>query len=182
MNKAYKGRYLKVKHDRHVMHKIILILLVTLFAMTGFTLHYKSLALMRLQAIENNTEQIVNMMEEDLIDKELNSSLTEQLLELRTDVLLPTEAQHDMGRYVYGRFKEEFGSAVARQALRIVSCESSWNAKAKHTNTNLSTDYGLWQLNSIHGIADDVRLDPYQSTELAINMYRVSGFSPWVCN
>jgi len=163
------------------MHKIILILLVTVIALGGWVYHLKALMNVRLQKIQLDTQTIRQLMEEDLIDKELNSSLTEQLIDLKTDAVLPTQARNDMGRYVYTRFKEEFGVVAARTALRIVSCESSWNPEARHTNGNSSTDLGLWQINSIHGHADDVRLNPYQSTEIAIDMYKVSGFAPWVC-
>lgn len=181
MKKAYKPIYLKARKDRHTLHKIIVMLIVTLIAMSGWVYFLKNQLNVRLQKIQLDTQTIKELMEEDIIDKELNSSLTEQLIELKTDVMLPNEARHDIGRYVYTRFKDEFGVAVAVQALRIVSCESKWNPNAVHVNSGGSVDKGLWQFNSVHGYADDAMFSPYQSTELAVEMYKVSGFSPWVC-
>lgn len=35
-------------------------------------------------------------------------------------------------------------------AVAVAGAESGWNPSATHVNTNGSTDYGEWQINSIH--------------------------------
>ena len=67
------------------------------------------------------------------------------------------------------------------KADRIIACESSWRPTAVNQNRNGSNDKGLWQLNSIHRIPDEVRLDPIKSTEEAIKLIKAQGFTPWVC-
>lgn len=67
------------------------------------------------------------------------------------------------------------------KAERIIFCESSWNPKATNFNRNGSNDKGLWQLNSVHGLSDEVSLDPIKSTEEAIKLIKKKGFQPWVC-
>lgn len=68
------------------------------------------------------------------------------------------------------------------KAERIIFCESSWNPRATNLNRNGSNDKGLWQLNSVHGLSDEVRLDPIKSTEFAIKLIKKQGFKPWVCS
>ncbi len=69
-----------------------------------------------------------------------------------------------------------------KRAERIIFCESSWNPYAINQNRNGSNDLGIWQLNSIHKIPDEVRVDPIASTEVAIKMIKKLGFQPWVCS
>ncbi len=68
-------------------------------------------------------------------------------------------------------------------ADRIIRCESNYNPSARNTkNANGSNDVGLWQLNSIHGLPDEVRLDPVRSTEFALSLMRSKrGYNHWVC-
>ena len=67
------------------------------------------------------------------------------------------------------------------KADRIIACESTWNPQATNLNRNGSNDMGLWQINSVHGLSDDVRLDPIKSTEFAVELIKKKGFAPWVC-
>ena len=67
------------------------------------------------------------------------------------------------------------------KAERVIFCESSWNPKAVNHNRNGSNDMGLWQINSVHNLPDEVRLSPVKSTEFAIKLIKKKGFQPWVC-
>lgn len=62
----------------------------------------------------------------------------------------------------------------------IVEAESSGNASAINRNTNGSTDYGLAQINSVHGVSQAAMFDPAQNLAEA---YKLSSggtnFSPW---
>ena len=68
-----------------------------------------------------------------------------------------------------------------KKADKIIECESTWNPEAVNQNRNGSNDKGLWQLNSVHGISDEVRFDPIKSTEEAIKLIKQKGFQPWTC-
>jgi Lysozyme like domain len=71
------------------------------------------------------------------------------------------------------------GTAVV--AAAIAMAESSFNVLAENYNTDGSTDYGLWQINSVHGYPAAYLLN---STNNAAAMYAVSDsgqdFTPWV--
>lgn len=62
----------------------------------------------------------------------------------------------------------------------IVEAESSGNPSAINRNTNGSTDYGLAQINSVHGVSQAAMFDPAQNLAEA---YKLSAggtnFSPW---
>jgi hypothetical protein len=67
------------------------------------------------------------------------------------------------------------------KAIAIAKAESSWNETAVNKNTNGTYDYGLWQINSIHGYPRGKLLDPGFN---ASAMARISTFGlnwrPWV--
>jgi hypothetical protein len=69
-------------------------------------------------------------------------------------------------------------------AVAIAMAESGGNPAATHRNTNGSTDYGLWQINSIH--ADILRTgswsNPTDNARMARKVYENAGrkFTPWV--
>ena len=69
----------------------------------------------------------------------------------------------------------------------LIDCESGWNPQAKHWNPPTPTrpgswDVGLWQINDIHGLSVEDRMDVYKSTEYAIKlMTSTTGLSHWVC-
>src|SRR3990167_1435523 len=50
-------------------------------------------------------------------------------------------------------------------ANKVVACESNWKKDSpKAWNTDGSNDLGLWRLNSVHGLSDEIRLDPITAT------------------
>lgn len=68
-------------------------------------------------------------------------------------------------------------------ADRIIRCESGYNPMARNDrNANGSNDVGLWQINSIHGLTDEERMDPIRSTQFAITLMQSKrGYKHWVC-
>lgn len=66
-------------------------------------------------------------------------------------------------------------------ADRIITCESTWNPRAYNVNKNGSNDAGLWQINSVHGLSVEDRMDVEKSTRFAIKLIKTQGFKPWVC-
>lgn len=75
-----------------------------------------------------------------------------------------------------------FSPAAALVGTGIMYAESRRVVEATHRNTNGSTDYGLMQINSIHGY-DSARLvaDPLYNADCAYKIYRDAGNSwgPW---
>lgn len=69
------------------------------------------------------------------------------------------------------------GDAVT--AAAIARAESAGKVTASNSNTNGTTDYGLWQINSVNGgsIASYV---PIVSAEQAVSLHSKYGWSPWV--
>lgn len=67
------------------------------------------------------------------------------------------------------------------KADRIIHCESSWRPTAYNENRNGSNDAGLFQINSIHGLSVEDRMDVEKSTQFAIKLIKAQGWIPWVC-
>ncbi len=74
-------------------------------------------------------------------------------------------------------------SATADTASAIALAESSGNASATNVNTNGSTDYGLWQINSSNfsglGVSASNVTDPATNAAAAVALYNQSGFGNW---
>lgn len=68
------------------------------------------------------------------------------------------------------------------KAERIIQCESSWRPTATHYNKDGSNDAGLWQINSVHGLSVEDRMDVEKSTKFAIKLIKRNGWRDWVCN
>jgi Lysozyme like domain len=75
------------------------------------------------------------------------------------------------------------GSELA-PAVAIALAESSGDPHATNHNSNGSTDYGLWQINSIHSqiLASGRWDDPASNGKMAFKVYSDAGkkFTPWV--
>lgn len=64
--------------------------------------------------------------------------------------------------------------------VAIVEAESSGNPEAINQNTNGSTDYGLAQINSIHGVSQSAMFDPAQNLAEAYSLSDGgTNFAPW---
>lgn len=67
-------------------------------------------------------------------------------------------------------------------AVAIAFAESSFNANAVHRNSDGSTDYGLWQINSVHNfpeISNGTWRDPAVNAQMAYRVYKSSGWNAW---
>lgn len=68
-------------------------------------------------------------------------------------------------------------------ATAVALAESGGNTDASHRNSNGSTDYGLFQINSVHGSLLDQgnRFDPAANARMAYNVWKGAGgsWSPW---
>lgn len=68
-------------------------------------------------------------------------------------------------------------------AVKIAKCESSMNPKAINTkNRNGSVDYGLFQINSVHGYTANYLLDADNNLRIARELFDRQGWRPWVCS
>lgn len=69
-------------------------------------------------------------------------------------------------------------------AVAVAKAESDWNPTATNINTNGSTDYGLFQVNSVHGaiLARGEWADPSANAAMAYQVWSDAGssWSPWV--
>ena len=68
-------------------------------------------------------------------------------------------------------------------AVAIAGAESGYDPAATHLNSDGSTDYGLWQINSIHAVLltqGDWR-DPAANARMALAVWQAAGgsWSPW---
>jgi hypothetical protein len=74
-----------------------------------------------------------------------------------------------------------FPADQAPTAAAVALAESSGNPTATHTNNNRSTDYGLWQINSVHGslLAGKNWRDPQVNAQMAYAVWKGSGWKAW---
>lgn len=64
--------------------------------------------------------------------------------------------------------------------LAIMQAESSCDPTARNTaNTDGSTDTGLLQINSIHGIDPATLIDPTVNIQAAYRVYQSQGLNAW---
>jgi len=74
-----------------------------------------------------------------------------------------------------------FSAALVPVMVAIAMAESSFRPSATHSNSNGSTDYGLWQINSVH--TDILSMgswsDPYVNAKMAKRVYDQQGLSAW---
>jgi hypothetical protein len=75
----------------------------------------------------------------------------------------------------------EFGPKVVTQALSIAYCESKFNEEAENYNNNGTWDYGVFQINDVHGFDKRTRLAAWENINIAKQMYIKNGWKPWTC-
>jgi hypothetical protein len=70
--------------------------------------------------------------------------------------------------------------SVAPQMAAIAIAESSGNPTASHTDSDGTTDYGLWQINSVHGFnSAGLTSNPAYNAQAAVAVYNSQGFGAW---
>lgn len=90
----------------------------------------------------------------------------------------PTTKPRSIEQKIRDTFPEDPDTAVA-----IAKCESSMNPKAINTkNRNGSVDYGLFQINSVHGYTANYLMDVDNNLRIARELYDRQGWMPWVCS
>jgi hypothetical protein len=99
---------------------------------------------------------------------------------LPTPTPTPTISWSDNVKMIVEEFKDQ-GIDVTLQAIKIAKCESGLREKAFGRNTNGSTDAGVFQINSVHGLPDSVRFDYIKNIKAAKKLYLDQGWRPWVC-
>ena len=115
-----------------------------------------------------------------------NFDLPEQVVE-KVEVEAPTPTQHIEGVEQWRELVASYFPATSvNKALKVMRCESNGRPDAVNQNTNKSTDYGLFQINSVHSQRVDGDLeslfDPTTNVRVASEIYSEQGFNPWVCN
>jgi len=77
-----------------------------------------------------------------------------------------------------------FPVSASGVAAAVAMAESSGNSNAINHNSDGSTDYGLWQINSVHarqfGTPGSRWLDPVYNAQMAHTLWKSQGFHPWV--
>lgn len=64
--------------------------------------------------------------------------------------------------------------------VALARCESGLRSNAINLhNVDGSTDTGLFQVNSVHGIDKDTLLNPYANAGYAYSLYKEQGLNPW---
>lgn len=66
-----------------------------------------------------------------------------------------------------------------RIAVAVALAESGGNSLAVHRNANGSTDYGLWQVNSVHGFDTDQLLEAVGNGFAAHHVWEAQGWNAW---
>lgn len=87
-----------------------------------------------------------------------------------------TSEQDEIVAYIHQIFKEQGDNAV-----KIAQCESRLNPLAVGHNTNGSTDTGIFQVNSIHGVAGYFLTNWRTNVDVAYTIYQRNGWNAWVC-
>jgi hypothetical protein len=76
-----------------------------------------------------------------------------------------------------------FPASEIATATAVAFAESGGNPSASHRNTNGSTDYGLWQINTIHGslLNQGDRNNPADNAKMAYTVWQRAGgkWTPW---
>lgn len=93
-----------------------------------------------------------------------------------------TTSQMDIIKMIVAEFEDQ-GSATVATAIRIANCESKFNESAEHVNNNGSTDFGVFQINSIHGYSTYKLLAAAENIKIAKAMFIKNGHSwnAWSC-
>lgn len=100
-----------------------------------------------------------------------------------TDLIYKRTQEPSMKEWV--KMEIEKAGLNWEEANAIIECESRWDNWAYNLNTNGTTDFGLWMINSVHKgtISVEDRWNYKTATKWAINKRLHDGnWSAWVCS
>lgn len=90
------------------------------------------------------------------------------------------EQSIDWKTWVLNRVEEAGFSP--KTANRVINCESGWKTDSHNWNDPFGGSHGIWQLNGVHGLSMEDMLDPYKSTEKAIELLKSTrSWNHWSC-
>ena len=167
-NKTYKGKPTKKRKEQK--KNLNIIILIFLAFIIGYISDSKNEFV--IDAVRVSSSEVA--LSEVIPRREIEN--TTQSSELVNTVLV----EEDMQSWVLRKVKE--AGLDPDIAFNIIKCESNWKPEAYGVNKNGSTDFGLWQINSIHKaeISPKERLDYKIATEWAINKRLKDGnWSAW---
>jgi hypothetical protein len=103
-----------------------------------------------------------------------NNSFLSPLSEITTVYVtvyeLPQTIEEEI-RAVFGKDAED--------AIKVAKCESGMRADAKNHNNNGSSDGGVFQINSVHGIRAKWLSNPSINIRVAKQLFDEQGWTPW---
>ena len=88
------------------------------------------------------------------------------------------------GRYTYNQLRNLWLNAGGNKGwsyvmAAIAMAESGGNPRAHNVDANGSVDYGLWQINSVHGYSPQSSYNPQQNAKQAVSVFNSSGPAAW---
>ena len=98
---------------------------------------------------------------------------------IKNEVLVRTEKIEEPSMKEWVLMEVRKNGLDPKYVEKLIECESRWDDKA----VSSTGDKGLWQINQIHKLNDECRLDYKCSTEWSIKkIIRDNGFGAWVCS
>ena len=108
--------------------------------------------------------------------KEASLVTTEALAVLPTPT--PTPKRSEVIAYIAKTFEPE-GAQVMVKAVECFYSESGLRYNAVNVNTNGTHDGGVAQLNDVHKMSLEDRMDYKKNIDKAYELYKRQGFNPW---
>ena len=101
----------------------------------------------------------------------------------KADAQMPNVAlaQTTQADEIKAYIKEVFGDQ-ADNAYKVLACENGrLNPSARGMNTNGTSDVGIFQINSVHGVPEAYLKDWRTNVDIAYQIYKGSGWGAWSC-
>lgn len=100
------------------------------------------------------------------------------ITEASTPIPTPTPKRSEVIAYIAKTFEPE-GAQVMVKAVECFYSESGLRWNAVNTNKNGTKDGGVSQLNDVHKMTLEERLDYKKNIDKAYELYKRQGFNPW---
>jgi hypothetical protein len=89
--------------------------------------------------------------------------------------------QSTQSEQIKAYIKTVFGDQ-ADNAYKVLACENGrLNPNARGMNTNGTSDVGIFQINSVHGVPESYLKDWRTNVDIAYQIYKGSGWGAWSC-